>query len=94
MNEKRSDARNRYSSSEVVDDASTAVGLADGTPGSILIATNGSPVGDAALHFAIALAKREDVPLRIITVLEPLPVLPSELVASGQASHDRRARQG
>src|SRR5689334_23286976 len=38
----------------------------------VLLATNGSPEADAALRFASAIAAREELLLRILTVLEPL----------------------
>jgi nucleotide-binding universal stress UspA family protein len=49
----------------------------------IVLATNGSAEADAALRFAAALARREELPLRAVTVLEPLPVLPLQTVAAG-----------
>jgi nucleotide-binding universal stress UspA family protein len=42
----------------------------------LAFATNGSAEADAALRFASALASREELLLRILTVLEPLPALP------------------
>jgi nucleotide-binding universal stress UspA family protein len=60
--------------------------------GSILLATNGSEEGDAATRFAIALARREGLPVRIITVLEPLPSLPSEFTTSGYHFEVERER--
>jgi nucleotide-binding universal stress UspA family protein len=45
--------------------------------GCILLATNGSAEADAALRFAATLAAREKTLLRVLTVLEPLPVLPA-----------------
>lgn len=45
---------------------------------SILFATNGSAESDAALHFAAELAWREELPLRVLTVVEPLPALPAQ----------------
>jgi nucleotide-binding universal stress UspA family protein len=62
------------------------------TEGSILLATNGSTEGDAALRFAVALARRKSVPLRIITVLEPLPSLPSEFTTSAHHYDIERKR--
>lgn len=44
----------------------------------LLFATNGSAESDAALRFASALASREDLALRVVTVLEPLPALPAQ----------------
>ena len=44
----------------------------------ILFATNGSAEADAALHFAAALAAREELTLRVLTVVEPLPALPAQ----------------
>ena len=44
----------------------------------IVFATNGSAEADAALRFAIALAERTEVPLRVLTVLEPMPALPAQ----------------
>ena len=44
----------------------------------VLLATNGSPEADAALRFASAIAAREELLLRILTVLEPLPILPAQ----------------
>ena len=44
----------------------------------ILLATNGSAEADAALRFASAYAAREELLLRILTVLEPLPMLPAQ----------------
>ena len=43
----------------------------------IVLATNGSPEAEAALHFAAALASREELLLRALTVLEPLPAIPA-----------------
>jgi nucleotide-binding universal stress UspA family protein len=43
----------------------------------VLLATNGSPEADAALRFARAYASREELLLRVLTVLEPLPLLPA-----------------
>lgn len=51
----------------------------------IVIATNGSAEADAALRFAAALGAREELALRIVTVLEPLPALPAQ--PSGAAYH-------
>jgi len=56
-----------------------------GTQHSILFATNGSREAEAALHFATALARRIKLPLRVLTVLEPLPALPSQ--PAGGAYH-------
>jgi nucleotide-binding universal stress UspA family protein len=44
----------------------------------ILLATNGSAESDAALRFAAELAWRDDLGLRILTVVEPLPALPAQ----------------
>lgn len=44
----------------------------------VVLATNGSPEADAALRFAQAYAAREELLLRVITVLEPLPLLPAQ----------------
>jgi nucleotide-binding universal stress UspA family protein len=44
----------------------------------IVFATNGSAESDAALRFAIALAERDGMPLRVLTVLEPIPALPAQ----------------
>jgi nucleotide-binding universal stress UspA family protein len=44
----------------------------------ILLATNGSAESNAALRFASAYAAREELLLRILTVLEPLPMLPAQ----------------
>ena len=44
----------------------------------ILLATNGSAEANAALRFASAYAAREELLLRILTVLEPLPILPAQ----------------
>ena len=44
----------------------------------ILLATNGSAEATAALRFASAYAAREELLLRILTVLEPLPILPAQ----------------
>lgn len=44
----------------------------------ILFATNGSAEAEAALHFATALARRIKLPLRVLTVLEPLPAIPAQ----------------
>src|SRR5689334_12922740 len=44
----------------------------------ILFATNGSTEAEAALHFATALARRSKLPLRVLTVLEPLPAIPAQ----------------
>lgn len=43
----------------------------------VLFATNGSSEADAALRFAAALAWREELPVRVLTVVEPLPALPA-----------------
>jgi nucleotide-binding universal stress UspA family protein len=43
-----------------------------------MCATNGSAEADAALRFAAMLASREELLLRVVTVLEPLPVLPGQ----------------
>lgn len=48
----------------------------------VLLATNGSAEANAALSFASAYAAREELLLRVLTVLEPLPLLPGQL-ASG-----------
>lgn len=44
----------------------------------VLFATNGSAEADAALRFAAALAWRDELPLRVLTVVEPLPALPAQ----------------
>jgi nucleotide-binding universal stress UspA family protein len=44
----------------------------------VVFATNGSAEADAALRFAIALADRNEMPLRVLTVLEPMPALPAQ----------------
>ena len=44
----------------------------------IVFATNGSAESDAALRFAIALALRTELPLRVLTVLEPMPAFPAQ----------------
>jgi nucleotide-binding universal stress UspA family protein len=44
----------------------------------VLLATNGSAESNAALRFASAYAAREELLLRVLTVLEPLPVLPAQ----------------
>ena len=44
----------------------------------VLLATNGSAEANAALSFASAYAAREELLLRILTVLEPLPMLPAQ----------------
>ena len=44
----------------------------------VLFATNGSAEADAALRFAAALAWREELSLRVLTVVEPLPALPAQ----------------
>lgn len=44
----------------------------------VVFATNGSAEADAALRFASTLASREELPLRVLTVLEPLPALPAQ----------------
>ena len=44
----------------------------------VVFATNGSAESDAALRFAIALAERNKMPLRVLTVLEPMPALPAQ----------------
>src|SRR4051812_35505530 len=49
----------------------------------LVFATNGSCEAQAALHFASALAKREELVLRIVTVLEPLPALPGQQIDVG-----------
>lgn len=49
----------------------------------LLFATNGSAEADAALRFASALAMREELVLRVLTVLEPLPALPAQPVGAG-----------
>jgi len=46
--------------------------------GCVLLATNGSPEADAALRFARAYAVREELLLRVLTVLETLPMLPAQ----------------
>ena len=51
---------------------------AAGTQRCILFATNGSAEAETALHFATALARRFKLPLRILTVLEPLPAIPAQ----------------
>lgn len=43
-----------------------------------MFATNGSAEANAALRFASALASREELLLRVLTVLEPLPALPAQ----------------
>src|SRR5512138_2609143 len=44
----------------------------------ILLATNGSAEANAALRFASAYAAREELLLRVLTVLEPRPMLPAQ----------------
>lgn len=44
----------------------------------VLLATNGSAEANAALRFASAYAAREELLLRVLTVLEPLPMLPAQ----------------
>ena len=51
----------------------------------VVFATNGTAEADAALRFASALARREELVLRVLTVLEPLPALPAQPV--GAAYH-------
>ena len=51
----------------------------------LVFATNGSAEADAALRFASALARREELVLRVLTVLEPLPALPAQPI--GTAYH-------
>lgn len=58
-------------------ESTTDESLRDRSP-CIVFATNGSTEADAALHFAIALAERTDIPLRVLTVLEPMPALPAQ----------------
>ena len=48
----------------------------------LVFATNGSAEADAALRFASALARREELVLRVLTVLEPLPALPAQPVGA------------
>jgi len=50
---------------------------------SLLFAANGSPDADAAFRFASALARRDDLLLRVLTVLEPLPAVPSHQAGVG-----------
>lgn len=57
--------------------ASDAETVHDRTP-SVVFATNGSAESEAALHFAIALAQRNEMLLRVLTVLEPMPALPAQ----------------
>lgn len=44
----------------------------------VLLATDGSAESDAALRFASAYAVREELVLRVVTVLAPLPMLPAQ----------------
>jgi nucleotide-binding universal stress UspA family protein len=44
---------------------------------SLVFATNGSAEADAALRFATALARRDDLFLHVLAVLEPLPSWPA-----------------
>jgi len=50
---------------------------------SLLFAANGSPDADVAFRFASALARRDDLLLRVLTVLEPLPAIPSHQAGVG-----------
>lgn len=49
----------------------------------VLLAANGSAEAQAALRFAAALASREELLLRVLTVLEPLPPIPAQPAALG-----------
>src|SRR3982750_3032450 len=49
----------------------------------LVFGTNGSCEANDALHFASALAKREELVLRVVTVLEPLPALPAHQIDAG-----------
>lgn len=51
----------------------------------VLLATNGSAEANAALRFATAYAAREELLLRVLTVLEPLPLLPAQLASGSYA---------
>ncbi|HKW48881.1 MAG TPA: universal stress protein [Gemmatimonadaceae bacterium] len=44
----------------------------------VVFATNGSAESDAALRFAVSLAERNELALRVLTVLEPMPALPAQ----------------
>lgn len=92
MSDKHAAARAGASASAVAESAGATVVATNRSPRSVLLATNGSPEGDAALRFAIALARREEVPLHILTVLEPLPSLPSEFAASAYHIEVERER--
>ena len=61
----------------------TGTGTATSGAPCLLAATNGSAEADAALRFAAALASREDLLLRVITVLEPVPALPAQPAGVG-----------
>ena len=66
----------------LVEDSSTCDGGERASTGRacILVATNGSPEAEAALHFATALTRRVRLPLHVLTVLEPLPAIPAQPV--------------
>lgn len=72
---------------------SSSVG-AEGRP-CVLFATNGSAEAAAAQRFAAALAERDDLPLRVLMVLEPLPTLPAQpsLPTYEMTTETRNARQ-
>src|SRR5690348_16685769 len=61
----------------------TAVAVESSDRPCLLFATNGSAEADAALRFAAALARREELMLRVLTVLEPLPPIPAQPVGVG-----------
>ena len=58
----------------------------------LLFATNGSAEADAALRFASALASREELLLRVLTVLEPLPAIPAQPAGVGWHVNIERVR--
>ena len=58
MREKSAETRAGASASAVVESSGGTNTATKKSPRSVLLATNGSPEGDAALRFAIALARR------------------------------------
>lgn len=70
---------NTYSPEASVDTSREATLAVDSSDRPCLVfATNGSAEADAALRWASALSSREDLLLRVLTVLEPLPALPAQ----------------
>ena|SRR5690349_6546142 len=74
-----------HNSASAVATEDTAAAIESSDRPCLLFATNGSAEADTALRFASALASQEELLLRVLTVLEPLPAIPAQ--PAGAAWH-------